>query len=166
MARRSISKKSTRSSSSWRRKTWPSSSSKSRASRSRLGPERRRPPPAMPRPSAPAPAPSPAANNPAAGSAAGRSPRAIVHYVTSPMVGTFYRAPSPSSPPFVEVGDPVKKKQTLCIVEAMKLMNEIECDVDGVVKEILRRERQARRVRAEALRHRPQAREAPCFRRS
>jgi acetyl-CoA carboxylase biotin carboxyl carrier protein len=63
-------------------------------------------------------------------------PKGNVHYVTSPIVGTFYRAPSPSSPPFVDVGDPVKKKQTLCIVEAMKLMNEIECDVDGVVKEI------------------------------
>jgi acetyl-CoA carboxylase biotin carboxyl carrier protein len=59
-----------------------------------------------------------------------------VHYVTSPIVGTFYRAPSPSSPPFVDIGEPVKKLQTLCIIEAMKLMNEIECDVDGVVKEI------------------------------
>ena len=52
------------------------------------------------------------------------------------MVGTFYRAPAPNAPPFVEVGEPVKKNQTLCIVEAMKLMNEIECDVDGIVKEI------------------------------
>jgi acetyl-CoA carboxylase biotin carboxyl carrier protein len=59
-----------------------------------------------------------------------------VHYITSPIVGTFYRAPSPSSPPFVEAGDPVKKKQTLCIVEAMKLMNEIECDIDGTIREI------------------------------
>lgn len=58
------------------------------------------------------------------------------HYITSPMVGTFYRAPDPTSPPFVEVGDVVKKKQTLCIIEAMKLMNEIESDIDGVVKEI------------------------------
>jgi acetyl-CoA carboxylase biotin carboxyl carrier protein len=52
------------------------------------------------------------------------------------MVGTFYRAPDPSSPPFVDIGEAVKKKQTLCIIEAMKLMNEIECDVEGVVKEI------------------------------
>lgn len=59
-----------------------------------------------------------------------------IHFVTSPMVGTFYRAPAPSSPSFVEIGETVKKKQTLCIVEAMKLMNEIECDVDGLVKEI------------------------------
>jgi len=62
--------------------------------------------------------------------------RPNLHSITSPMVGTFYRAPDPSAPPFVEVGDAVKKKQTLCIVEAMKLMNEIECDVEGVVKEI------------------------------
>ena len=53
------------------------------------------------------------------------------------MVGTFYRAPAPNAPPFVEVGEPVKKGQTLCIVEAMKLMNEIESEADGVVKEIL-----------------------------
>jgi acetyl-CoA carboxylase biotin carboxyl carrier protein len=59
-----------------------------------------------------------------------------IYYVTSPMVGTFYRAPAPSAPPFVEIGDIVKKKQTLCIVEAMKLMNEIESDFDGVVREI------------------------------
>jgi len=58
------------------------------------------------------------------------------HFITSPMVGTFYRASAPNAPPFVEIGEPVKKKQTLCIVEAMKLMNEIECDADGVVKEI------------------------------
>jgi acetyl-CoA carboxylase biotin carboxyl carrier protein len=57
--------------------------------------------------------------------------------VTSPFVGTFYRAPSPDSPPFVEVGAKVKKGQTLCIVEAMKLMNEIEAEVDGAVAEIL-----------------------------
>jgi len=59
-----------------------------------------------------------------------------LHYITSPMVGTFYRAPDPSSSPFVEVGDPVKKNQTLCIIEAMKLMNEIESDVDGILSKI------------------------------
>jgi len=58
------------------------------------------------------------------------------HYITSPMVGTFYRAPNPTSPSFVEIGEEVKKGQTLCIIEAMKLMNEIESDVDGVVLEI------------------------------
>jgi acetyl-CoA carboxylase biotin carboxyl carrier protein len=57
--------------------------------------------------------------------------------VTSPFVGTFYRSPSPDSPPFVEVGAKVKKGQTLCIVEAMKLMNEIESETDGTVAEIL-----------------------------
>ena len=58
------------------------------------------------------------------------------HYITSPMVGTFYRAPDPASPAFVEIGEEVKKSQTLCIIEAMKLMNEIESDVEGVVAEI------------------------------
>ncbi|MCG6875436.1 MAG: acetyl-CoA carboxylase biotin carboxyl carrier protein [Betaproteobacteria bacterium] len=59
------------------------------------------------------------------------------HVVKSPMVGTFYRAGSPGSKPFAEVGDEVKAGQTICIIEAMKLMNEIECDKDGVVKAIL-----------------------------
>jgi len=58
------------------------------------------------------------------------------HAITSPMVGTFYRAPAPSADPFVEMGDIVKKGQTLCIIEAMKLMNEIESDADGVVTAI------------------------------
>jgi acetyl-CoA carboxylase biotin carboxyl carrier protein len=53
------------------------------------------------------------------------------------MVGTFYRAPSPGAKPFVEVGDTVKAGQTVCIIEAMKLLNEIEADKDGVVKSIL-----------------------------
>ena len=59
-----------------------------------------------------------------------------LHFVTSPMVGTFYRASSPSTRPFVEIGEPVTRKQTLCIIEAMKLMNEIESEIDGVVEEI------------------------------
>lgn len=59
------------------------------------------------------------------------------HIVKSPMVGTFYRAPSPGAPPFVEVGSQVKEGETLCIIEAMKLLNEIESDKAGVVKEIL-----------------------------
>lgn len=57
--------------------------------------------------------------------------------ITSPIVGIFHRAPSPESSPFVEVGSPVKKGQVLCIVEAMKLMNEIESDTDGVISKIL-----------------------------
>ncbi|HLS84766.1 MAG TPA: acetyl-CoA carboxylase biotin carboxyl carrier protein [Burkholderiales bacterium] len=59
------------------------------------------------------------------------------HVVKAPMVGTFYRAPSPDAKPFVEVGDSVKEGQTVCIIEAMKLMNEIEADAAGVVKAIL-----------------------------
>jgi acetyl-CoA carboxylase biotin carboxyl carrier protein len=58
------------------------------------------------------------------------------HVITSPMVGTFYRAPDPTSAPFVDVGDVVQKGQTLCIIEAMKLMNEIEADVAGTIVEI------------------------------
>jgi acetyl-CoA carboxylase biotin carboxyl carrier protein len=57
--------------------------------------------------------------------------------VKSPMVGTFYRAPAPEAPPYVEVGATVGQGQTLCILEAMKLMNELECEVDGVVRQIL-----------------------------
>jgi acetyl-CoA carboxylase biotin carboxyl carrier protein len=57
--------------------------------------------------------------------------------VTAPLVGTFYRAPSPEAAPFVEVGDSVKKGQVICIIEAMKLMNEIESEADGVVARVL-----------------------------
>jgi len=58
-------------------------------------------------------------------------------YVTSPFVGTFYRSPTPNSPPFVELGSTVREGQTLCIVEAMKLMNEIEAESGCVIVEIL-----------------------------
>jgi acetyl-CoA carboxylase biotin carboxyl carrier protein len=78
---------------------------------------------------APAAAPAPA---PAAAAAAIQG-----HVVKSPMVGTFYRSPSPGAKHFVEVGDTVKSGDTICIVEAMKLLNEIECDKDGVIKAIL-----------------------------
>jgi acetyl-CoA carboxylase biotin carboxyl carrier protein len=59
------------------------------------------------------------------------------HVVKAPMVGTFYRTPSPDAKPFIEVGQAVKEGDTLCIIEAMKLMNEIEADASGVVKAIL-----------------------------
>ncbi len=59
------------------------------------------------------------------------------HVLKAPMVGTFYRAASPGATNFVEVGDTVKKGQTVCIIEAMKLMNEIETDADGIIKQIL-----------------------------
>jgi acetyl-CoA carboxylase biotin carboxyl carrier protein len=59
------------------------------------------------------------------------------HLVKAPMVGTFYRAPNPGAQPFVEVGQTVKEGDALCIIEAMKLLNEIEADKSGVIKEIL-----------------------------
>ncbi|HCN70436.1 MAG TPA: acetyl-CoA carboxylase biotin carboxyl carrier protein [Pusillimonas sp.] len=59
------------------------------------------------------------------------------HAVKAPMVGTFYRAPNPGASPFVEVGQSVKEGEPLCIIEAMKLLNEIEADKSGVIKEIL-----------------------------
>jgi acetyl-CoA carboxylase biotin carboxyl carrier protein len=59
------------------------------------------------------------------------------HVLKSPMVGTFYRSPAPGSAPFIELGDAVRAGQTVCIIEAMKLLNEIEADRDGVVKAIL-----------------------------
>ena len=79
---------------------------------------------------------------PAASGAAGAEAPATAaepkgHTLKSPMVGTFYRAPSPGAPSFVEVGQGVTKGQTLCIIEAMKLLNEIESDVAGTVKAIL-----------------------------
>ncbi|HET6361839.1 MAG TPA: acetyl-CoA carboxylase biotin carboxyl carrier protein [Gemmatimonadota bacterium] len=59
------------------------------------------------------------------------------HVVESPMVGTFYRAPAPEAPPFVDVGDTVRVGQTLCILEAMKLMNELQSEVNGTVRKVL-----------------------------
>jgi acetyl-CoA carboxylase biotin carboxyl carrier protein len=79
--------------------------------------------------STPAAAPAPAAAEPEPGQEG--------HVVKAPMVGTFYRTPSPDAKPFVEVGQAVKEGDTICIIEAMKLMNEIEADASGVVKAIL-----------------------------
>ena len=84
-------------------------------------------------PVAAAPAPSAAPAAPAPAPAA----RDLSSAQKSPMVGTFYRSASPSAPAFVEVGQTVKAGDTLCIIEAMKLMNEIEAEKSGVVKEIL-----------------------------
>ena len=72
---------------------------------------------------------------PAAAPAA--APEPTGHVVKSPMVGTFYRSPSPGAPSFVELGQAVKPGDTLCIIEAMKLLNEIEAEVGGTVKQIL-----------------------------
>ena len=75
---------------------------------------------------------------PAAAAPVAPVPDAVVgHTVKAPMVGTFYRAPNPNSPSFVEVGQTVKEGEPLCIIEAMKLLNEIEADKSGVIKEIL-----------------------------
>jgi acetyl-CoA carboxylase biotin carboxyl carrier protein len=63
--------------------------------------------------------------------------RSDLHEITAPMVGTFYRAPDPGDPPFVEIGKRINAGQTVCILEAMKLMNELEADVSGEVVEIL-----------------------------
>jgi acetyl-CoA carboxylase biotin carboxyl carrier protein len=92
-------------------------------------------------PLAPAPPPTPA--QPPAGGAPASAPVAQPeagqegHVVKAPMVGTFYRSASPDAKPFIEVGQPIKEGQTICIIEAMKLMNEIESDASGVVKAIL-----------------------------
>src|SRR6185369_52300 len=60
-----------------------------------------------------------------------------VSYITSPFVGTFYRASNPEAAPFVDIGTKIRKGQAICIVEAMKLMNEIEAEVDGTIEQIL-----------------------------
>ncbi len=85
-----------------------------------------------PAPAAPAPAPAPETAAPAPA-----TPDTGGHVVASPMVGTFYRAPSPSSPSFVEVGQTVKVGDVICIVEAMKMMNQIEADKAGTIEAIL-----------------------------
>jgi len=87
-------------------------------------------PVAAPAPAAPAPAPAPVAAEAPAAAISG-------HVVASPMVGTFYRSPSPTSPSFVEVGQTVKVGEVICIVEAMKMMNQIEADKSGTIESIL-----------------------------
>ncbi|MDN7128195.1 acetyl-CoA carboxylase biotin carboxyl carrier protein [Pseudidiomarina sp. 1APR75-33.1] len=82
-------------------------------------------------------APAPAAPAPAAPAAEAAEPEITGHIVRSPMVGTFYAAPAPGASDFVSVGQQVKAGETLCIVEAMKMMNQIEADKGGVVKQIL-----------------------------
>ncbi len=94
-------------------------------------------PPPAPVAAAPAPAAAPAAAPETPAEAAAEAEALSGHVVTSPMVGTFYRAPSPSSPSFVEVGQHVKVGDVICIVEAMKMMNQIEADKAGTVEAIL-----------------------------
>jgi acetyl-CoA carboxylase biotin carboxyl carrier protein len=96
---------------------------------------------ASPAPTATIVAAAPAAPTPATlaaeAAAAAEAEAAAGHVVKSPMVGTFYRSPSPGAPAFIEQGAVVKAGDTLCIIEAMKLLNEIEADVGGTVKKIL-----------------------------
>jgi acetyl-CoA carboxylase biotin carboxyl carrier protein len=93
--------------------------------------------------SAPAPSPSRAAGGALPSAEAPSSAVNLGHTVNSPMVGTFYRSPSPDAKAFVEVGSVVGVGDTLCIIEAMKMMNEIEADKAGVVKAILKENGQA-----------------------
>lgn len=90
-------------------------------------------------PQAPAPmaAPAPAVAAPVSSSSEESSKKLSGNVIKSPMVGTFYRSPSPSSPAFIEVGQHVKVGDVICIVEAMKMMNQIEADHSGVVEAIL-----------------------------
>lgn len=78
----------------------------------------------------------PAAEEPPVAEVKEDPPPADVHEVKAPLVGTFYRAPAPDADPFVEEGDRLRMNDKLCIIEAMKIMNEIECPVDGIVREI------------------------------
>jgi acetyl-CoA carboxylase biotin carboxyl carrier protein len=89
------------------------------------------PPAAAATPATPAPVAAPVAASAPAEPAAPEG-----HVVKAPMVGTFYRSPSPDAKPFVEVGHTIKEGQTICIIEAMKLMNEIEAEVSGTVVEV------------------------------
>ncbi|MBI2751618.1 MAG: acetyl-CoA carboxylase biotin carboxyl carrier protein [Burkholderiales bacterium] len=88
-----------------------------------------------------APAPAPAGAAPAAAAVAAPAPAAAEvetgHVVKSPMVGTFYRSSSPGAKPFIEVGSVVKEGDTICIIEAMKILNEIEADKSGTISRIL-----------------------------
>ncbi|HNT38560.1 MAG TPA: acetyl-CoA carboxylase biotin carboxyl carrier protein [Rubrivivax sp.] len=98
------------------------------------------PPPITVAAPTPAPAPAPAQASAAAAAAAAPEPAAAppaARVVKSPMVGTFYRSASPGAKPFVEVGSAVKEGDPVCIIEAMKIMNEIESDLDGTVTRIL-----------------------------
>jgi acetyl-CoA carboxylase biotin carboxyl carrier protein len=93
-------------------------------------------PPAVPELGTAAPVPAPSASNTSRPKEP--APEEALHMVRSPIVGTFYESPSPGSPPFVKPGDIVEAGQVLCIVEAMKLMNEIEADMSGeIVKKLV-----------------------------
>ena len=84
-----------------------------------------------------APAPAPVAAAPAAAETPAETPAISGHTVNAPMVGTFYTSASPSAPVFCKIGDSVSEGDTVCIIEAMKILNQIEADKSGVVKAIL-----------------------------
>ena len=86
--------------------------------------------------SLPPPAAPPGSSEAAAAARASAQEEKDLHVITSPIVGTFYRAPSPEADPFAEVGQKVSKGKILCIIESMKLMNEIESDVEGEIVEV------------------------------
>ena len=106
--------------------------------RDRAARRRARPPPFRPprRRLPPRPAPAAPGRRPLRRPPPRRKPEAGLTVVKSPIVGTFYRSPDPNSPPFVSVGDRVKVGQVLCIIEAMKLMNEIEAEVAGEIVKV------------------------------
>lgn len=93
----------------------------------------------MPQVQQAAPTPAPAETAPAPATTAAPAPEASDNYITvkSPMIGTFYRSPSPDKPAFFEVGDTIKPGDTVCIIEAMKLFNEIESEVAGKIVKVL-----------------------------
>jgi len=91
------------------------------------------PSPVVAVPAAPVAAPAPPPSAPAPEAPAAKSPDSLI-YVKSPIVGTFYESASPGSPPFVRIGEHVTPGKVLCIIESMKLMNEIEADVAGIVE--------------------------------
>lgn len=98
--------------------------------------------PAPPKPFVPETAPvqgtpAPVADKPAESKPIQKNADENLHAIVSPMVGTFYQAPAPDAPPYVKVGDKVHEKTVVCIIEAMKLMNEIEAEVKGEIVEVL-----------------------------
>ncbi len=96
-------------------------------------------PAAYPMPAAPAPQPQPPGegHEEAGNSGQPSAPIEEGHVINAPMVGTFYSSPSPESPAFVDVGQSVASGDVICIIEAMKIMNQIECDINGTVSKIL-----------------------------
>ena len=122
---------------------------------------RKRPRGGVPARPAPVPAEAPAAPPPAGGGAGGEAADEGLRLVKSPIVGTFYRAPEPGARPFVEVGSTVRKGQVLCVIEAMKLMNEIDAEHDGEILEVFVEDRQPVQYGEKLFAIRPRQESAP-----